>query len=79
MNKERLGEIIGIITKWPEKYNQMQWHSKCGTTHCIAGWCKVMDGVELTSGTALNMPGFAIPVEAFGRNYLALSKNEADW
>jgi len=42
MNKERLGEIIGIITKHPEQFGQGRFHSNCGTSHCVAGWCDVL-------------------------------------
>lgn len=38
MNKQRLLDIIAYIEKHPEEYNQKHYHSRCDTTHCIAGF-----------------------------------------
>jgi len=29
----------------PDTYDQMNWHSDCGTRHCAAGWCCVLADV----------------------------------
>ena len=30
--------IKKIVLNNPEKLHQSDWHSECGTSHCIAGW-----------------------------------------
>ena len=74
MNTERLGEIIGIITKWPERYDQTLWHRSCGTAHCIAGWCEIIaTGKEWSWDT----PEFSLPDKA--QEYLDINEDERYW
>lgn len=32
------------ISIHPETHDQSNWHSSCGTTHCVAGWAVVKSG-----------------------------------
>lgn len=42
MNKELLLKVKAEILNQPERFDMSDWHSPCGTTHCIAGWCEVI-------------------------------------
>ena len=44
MNISRFKAILDQIKKHPETWNQCEWHSECGTAHCIAGWAQVHSG-----------------------------------
>lgn len=44
MNIENFNKVIKQIIDHPETYNQRIYHSECGTSHCIAGWCDVLSG-----------------------------------
>ena len=50
--KELLCEAVNHIIEHPETHNQMQWHSDCGTKHCIAGHCQILGGNAANSSTA---------------------------
>ena len=36
MNYERLAQVVAIIDANPESWKQDDWHSPCGTKHCLA-------------------------------------------
>ena len=39
-----LKTAVNQILAHPETWNQKEWHSECGTKHCIAGWCQILSG-----------------------------------
>ncbi len=41
-----LKTAINQILLHPETWQQSNWHSGCGTKHCIAGWCQILSGKE---------------------------------
>jgi len=43
---KRFIEIIEHIKAHPESWDQADWHSTCGTKHCIAGWTQIKAGKE---------------------------------
>jgi hypothetical protein len=55
-NHEMIVQIAKIILENPSCLNMNQWHSTCKTTHCIAGWCSVLCGLEYEKqdGTRIN-------------------------
>lgn len=38
-------QIHDIITREPERHDQVAWESLCGTTRCVAGWAIRLEGV----------------------------------
>ncbi len=48
MNVELLQEVKEKILAEPQSFDMCSWHrrSKCGTTHCIAGWADVLVNQE---------------------------------
>ena len=67
MNKEHYKKVLDQITQHPETWNQARWH--CGSSHCLAGWAKVLSGKPANDDT----------VRRDARIYLDLSLSEAEW
>jgi hypothetical protein len=42
--KKLLQTAVNQILAHPETWNQAEYHSECGTMHCIAGWCQILGG-----------------------------------
>ncbi|HMP07606.1 MAG TPA: hypothetical protein PJ982_14750 [Lacipirellulaceae bacterium] len=36
--------VVNHILQHRETWDQKEWHSECGTKHCVAGWTQVMGG-----------------------------------
>jgi hypothetical protein len=57
MNGNLTGEkllktAVNQILAHPETWDQSNWHSPCGTKHCIAGWCQILAGKPANDDTA---------------------------
>jgi hypothetical protein len=54
----RLAIVAKVILSDKHRFNMSQWHSPCGTVHCIGGWAAELAGntarhlLEGTSGAA---------------------------
>lgn len=44
MNPFNAALVLRTIVHNPQSWDQEKWHSSCGTTHCVAGWCQVLGG-----------------------------------
>jgi hypothetical protein len=42
----RAAGVLWQITNRPETWKQDEWHSTCGTKHCVAGWAVQLDGAR---------------------------------
>ena len=76
MNTQKLtGEkliktAVNQILQHPETWNQGNWHSSCGTKHCIAGWCQILSGKDQNSDTASSDAAEALGLTANEENWL---------
>ena len=52
INVPLLCKVVNKILEHPETWYQGQWHSACGTKHCIAGHTQIEIGKLVNSGTA---------------------------
>lgn len=43
--RERLGVIAQIVHNDPRRLEMRDWHSACGTAHCLAGWATHLAGI----------------------------------
>ena len=41
-------EMARVIEQSPDLFNMSEWHSRCGTTHCRAGWAVNLHPTGLT-------------------------------
>ena len=41
-------EMARVIEQSPDLFNMSEWHSRCGTTHCLAGWAVNLHPAGLT-------------------------------
>lgn len=41
INWELFAKVLAIIEMYPERHRQEAWH--CGTSHCFAGWCELVE------------------------------------
>jgi len=67
MNEKNFKKILNKIKKYPENWNQKEWH--CGTQHCIAGHAQLAMKRKENNGTA----------KLDAREYFELSKIEASF
>lgn len=91
-NVNRLLELVGIFTLYPERHEQTSWFagfdknqtakdlkpgSSCGTTLCTAGWAAVLYGPN----NAIFVPdeGYAFFVPNGLGDYYVTKKYVADW
>ncbi len=42
--QQRLAQTINAIIANPASWNQVHWHSNCGTSHCFAGHADLLAG-----------------------------------
>jgi hypothetical protein len=69
MNLENFNKVLAVIEADPSKWNQGEWHSECGTKHCIAGWSQILAGRKANINT----------VRGDAREFLDLTSFEAEW
>jgi hypothetical protein len=48
-NVDEIAEYLRSFKDGSRKHNQTEWHSNCGTAHCLAGW-KVVDDYHQNNG-----------------------------
>jgi|GEM_PF-6564746 len=64
---ELLRAVVNQILAHPETWDQSDYHSECGTTHCVAGWAQVLGGLPATGAAYFD-----------AKRLLGLTKTEAD-
>jgi hypothetical protein len=52
--RQRLTVIADIVCTQPERLQMDNWHSECGTAHCIAGWADHLAGSPKYSAVFLD-------------------------
>ena len=52
--KELMRAVVNQILEHRETWDQCVWHSACGTSHCVAGWCQILGGREAKDESAQN-------------------------
>lgn len=67
--KKLLQTAVNQILEYPETWNQTEYHSECGTMHCIAGWCQILGG----------RPANRCSTSNDSQELLGISINEAFW
>lgn len=45
---ELLRAVVNQITQHREMWDQTNYHSDCGTKHCVAGWAQILGGRPVT-------------------------------
>ena len=65
MNKENFKKVLDKIKKYPDSWDQGEWH--CGTSHCFAGHCQIEAGNPISNELA----------RRDAREFLEISNNEA--
>lgn len=65
---ELLAAAVEQIAAHPETWNQREWHSRCGSTHCVAGHVELIALGEQTCCTFWT-----------ATDLLGLTVKEADW
>jgi len=68
MNLKRFKAILTQIKDHPETWNQTEYHTMCGTAHCIAGWAQIH---------AKTYPAEFVKDE--GIKWLELEYRQAEW
>jgi len=63
-----LKTAVNQILAHPNTWSQREWHSDCGTKHCIAGWCQILSGRGKT-GSAMGD----------AQEMLGISDGDANW
>jgi hypothetical protein len=69
MNQQRLQAILDFIRQNPDRWDQTQWHSPCGSSHCLAGHAQLAAGLPADNYLA----------RAEAKAYLGLEHEEAEW
>jgi len=46
---ENCKKVIEIIESQPNSWDQKNWHSECGTKHCVAGWAQILANKEVSN------------------------------
>jgi hypothetical protein len=70
MNVELYKLILDQINTDPYSWKQQDWHSPCGTSHCVAGWAEY-----LTTGESINIA----KTESIARKALDLTSTQAEY
>ena len=75
MNKKLTGEellktAVNQILLHPETWNQEEFHSPCGTKHCIAGWSQILSGQAPRAETVVEDARSALEISGRDAEYL---------
>jgi hypothetical protein len=65
-----LKAAVNQILAHPETWDQSQWHSHCGTKHCIAGWCQILAGLRRDDATASSDAANALGISSRDATFL---------
>ena len=87
-NLDLMRAVREQITKHPETHDQTSWgeRTKCGTTHCIAGWACALNGDTIQwepdesvgeSASSVTTKDGQLPIDDRARELLGLDDFEA--
>lgn len=74
---ELLRAVVNHIIDDPESWDQVEYHSWCGTKHCIAGWAQVLGGADVSSGEW--RMSLSLDASSDAMKFLELTSDEACW
>lgn len=77
-NTDLMIQVREHIAAHPERHDQASWgrKSRCGTTHCIAGWAAALNGAKLEWTFALLRTADDQTPDDYAQKALGLTEDE---
>lgn len=61
---------VNQILLHPETWCQANWHSSCGTKHCLGGWLQVLAGKPMNAGSVISDAMETTGITSYEANHL---------